>query len=199
VPRADTPFVFSVTSSADWATGVAHPIANRLADLKPTLRRKYGVADFTVENVPDNADIAIPQSYYYRHTPGHNPLLVNRFIEPVTRAPEPVGKRSHVRRNLMKSGGDVNQFEVATRTETGMLRWSVNFPPTTEAFTRFSRYRGRRPVVWTQEDGRYPYKETAYWIIRCPKEILSGHNDIWNQSAMDVYAALHRIALQARG
>jgi hypothetical protein len=33
--------------------------------------------------------------------------------------------------------------------------------------------------------------------MRCPKEIINGHNDIWSQAAMDMYAALHRISLEA--
>ena len=28
--------------------------------------------------------------------------------------------------------------------------------------------------------------------MRCQKEIISGHNDIWSQQAMETYAALFR-------
>jgi hypothetical protein len=197
VPRADTPFVFSITSRSDWATGVMHPIANRLSVLQPTLRRQYGAGDFTLEGIPANAGIRIPQSYYYRHTPGHNPLLVNRFIEPVTPRKTAGGGRSSVHRNLQARTTDLTEFDVVKKGGSDTVRWKVGFPPSTETFIRFSQYAGRRPVVWTKENGRYIYMETAYWIIRCPAEIISSHNAIWTQPAMDVYAALHRIALQA--
>jgi hypothetical protein len=196
VPDADVPIVFSMTSSADWATGLAHPAANALAGLLPTLWRWYRGDDFILEDVPANTGpnvIMVPQAYYYRHTPGHNPLLVNRFIEPLDQTmPPSVGaeRGGHVRGNLLRATSQVR----AGQFEAGSRWWQVNVPPRTRVFDRFSRYRGRRPLVWTREVGRYPYADTAYWIVRCPKEIIAGHNDIWSQAAMDTYAALHRIA-----
>ena len=175
VPHANTPIMFNVTSAADWATGITHPIANMLCPLVPTLWRKYTYDDFTVERVRANEDIVVPQSYYYRHTPGHNPLLVNRFIESKASA-TPDGFRTSV------PFGDGSS-------------WFINFPPVTPDFDQFSRYRGRRPLAWTRGTDRY--NESAYWIVRCPKAIISGHNDIWSPHAMDMYAAFHRIALEA--
>ena len=35
---------------------------------------------------------------------------------------------------------------------------------------------------------------SGYWIIRCDKEIIDGHNDVWNMQAMETYAALLREA-----
>jgi hypothetical protein len=196
VRHADTPIVFSLTSSADWATGILHPAANLLCFLLPTLWRKYRGDDFALVPGPASHDVEIPQAYYYRHTPGHNPLLVNRFIEQVTSLAS--GEQgSQVRHNLAAPSGRINEFKAATRTGSGTLMWRVNFPPETAAFKTFSSYRGLRPLAWTDVKGRYIYKETAYWIIRCPKEIIAGHNDIWSQAAMDTYAALHRIALEA--
>jgi hypothetical protein len=196
VRHADTPIVFSLTSSADWATGILHPAANMLCFFLPTLWRKYRGDDFALEPGPASHDVEIPQAYYYRHTPGHNPLLVNRFIEPVT-SPASGERGSQVRRNLAAPSSRISEFKAAQRTGSGTLTWRVNFPPETAAFKTFSFYRGRRPLAWTDIKGKYIYKETAYWIIRCPKEIIAGHNDIWSQAAMDTYAALHRIALEA--
>ena len=82
VTGANSPIFISLTSAGDQATGGIHPKANRFCFLLPTLRRKYYGADFILEEKPENANVVIQQSYYYRHTPGHNPLLVNRFIEP---------------------------------------------------------------------------------------------------------------------
>jgi hypothetical protein len=198
VPRANTPFVFSLTSAADWATGITHPIANSLSFLVPSLRRQYSGGDFTLERVGDFEDVRIPQYYYYQHTPGHNPLLVNRFIEGLasTSTVTDVPWRQ-IHRNLAPRPV-LTEFD--TTSKDGMSqRWRIAFPPKRSSIDdRFSRYGTRRPVVWTQVppgSERYRYKETAYWIVRCPKEIIAGHNDIWSQAAMDTYAALHRISL----
>lgn len=90
--------------------------------------------------------------------------------------------------------------EFETTSPDGTIRcWRIAFPPAKgSAGDVFSRYDGWRPVVWTQVppgSGRSRYEDTAYWIARCPKEIIAGHNDIWSQAAMDMYAALHRISL----
>jgi len=202
-PHANAPFVFSVTSVADLATGVTHPIANSLCFLVPSLRRLYSGADFTLEYVGDFAQVEIPQYYYYRHTPGHNPLLVNRFIEAVARNTGATDVLwSQVHKNLNEPKRDLTEFDTTSPDGT-IRRWRIAFPPAKEsAGDVFSRYDGRRPVVWTQVppgSGHYRYKDTAYWITRCPKEIIKGHNDIWSQAAMDMYAALHRISLEAGG
>jgi hypothetical protein len=82
VVGANSPVFFSLTSSGDWATGKTHRLANTFCFLLPTLRRKYRGDDFILASEGRSKDVLIQQSYYYRHTPGHNPLLVNRFIEP---------------------------------------------------------------------------------------------------------------------
>jgi hypothetical protein len=204
-----TPIVFSLTSRSDSATGKAHHYANILCGLVPTLRRNYRGNDFILEEVPENRDVLISQAYYYRHTPGHNPLLVNRFIEPST-GPERLamasgdaqparpagGRQSYVHRNLSSEGSDPTAFTTTAPALHGELTWTIAFPPRTEDFGRFSKYRGRRPVVWTKRQNIYVEKDSGYWIIRCPKEIISSHDDIWSLPAMETYAALHRIALE---
>jgi hypothetical protein len=200
-PGANTPFVFSVTSTGDLATGLTHPIANSLSFLVPSLRRIYLGSDFALERVGDFGQVRIPQYYYYRHTPGHNPLLVNRFIEPVAaNAGVTDVTWRQVHRNLNEPKPDLTEFDT-TSPDCTTRRWRIVFPPTPgSADDAFSRYDGRRPVVWTQVpsgSGQYRYKDTAYWIMQCPKEIIKDHNDIWSQAAMDMYAALHRISLAA--
>ena len=201
VPHANTPFVFSLTSERDLATGVTHPIANSLCFLLPTLRRIYFGSDFALERVGDFAQVQIRQYYYYRHTPGHNPLLVNRFIEPVPGSTPPTDVSwRQVHRNLTEPKPDLSEF-VTTLPDHTTRRWRIVFPPASGSEDdRFSHYGSRRPVVWTEVppgSGHYRYKDTAYWIMRCPKEIIKDHNDIWSQAAMDTYAALHRISLVA--
>ncbi len=198
---ANSPIFFSLTSTGDWATGKTHPLANRFCGILPTLRRKYWGGDFILEALPENAEVEIPQSYYYRHTPGHNPLLVNRFIEPSETAIASAGgvEGKHVHANLHTDVVNIMEFITTARPGKKTMGWTINFPPVTEEFRAFSTYQGRRPVAWTRGARRqYLQKESAYWIVRCPKEIIFDHNDIWSQQAMDTYAALYRISLVLR-
>jgi hypothetical protein len=204
VVGANSPVFFSLTSSGDWATGKTHRLANTFCFLLPTLRRKYRGDDFILASEGRSKDVLIQQSYYYRHTPGHNPLLVNRFIEP-SRTPTSdaqVAPTNQLRANLLNSGKAL-AFGTSPRKQGEAARqWRINFPPETKAFNEFSRYKtgGQtyRPVVWETKSGVYAYKDTAYWIIRCTKEIIKDHNDIWSQQAMDTYAALYAISLALR-
>jgi hypothetical protein len=204
VVGANSPVFFSLTSSGDWATGNTHRLANTFCFLLPTLRRKYRGDDFILASQAGSKDVLIQQSYYYRHTPGHNPLLVNRFIEPsrTQTSDAQVAPTNQLRANLRNSR-DALAFGTSPRKQgESPLQWRINFPPETKAFDEFSRYKTGnqtyRPVVWQTNSGCYPYKDTAYWIIRCTKEIIKDHNDIWSQQAMDTYAALYSISLGLR-
>jgi hypothetical protein len=171
----NAPIFISITSEADWATGKTHPLGNCMAGMSPTLWRDYRADDFILNVAKGTVEPLIPQAYYYKHTPGHNPLLVNRFIEPYT---------------IEGTSPPANTFPTVSTDKSGIQKWwSVNMPPKLEANRKWSRYEAYRPVAWA-EAGR----ETAYWIVRCPEEIISGHNDIWNPAALDMYEGFHLIA-----
>jgi hypothetical protein len=40
-------------------------------------------------------------------------------------------------------------------------------------------------------------QKSNYWIVSCGKELIQDHNDIWSQTAMEMYAGLYR-AVQSR-
>ena len=204
VVGSNSPVFFSLTSSGDWATGKTHRLANTFCFLLPTLRRQYRGDDFILASEGRSKDVWIQQSYYYRHTPGHNPLLVNRFIEPsgTPTSDAQVAATNQLRANLLNSG-KAFAFGTSPRKQGEPAKqWRINFPPETKAFNEFSRYKAGsqtyRPVVWETKSGVYAYKDTAYWIIRCTKEIIKDHNDIWSQQAIDTYAALYAISLALR-
>ncbi len=110
---------------------------------------------------------------------------------------------SQFRFNLLNSGKTL-AFGTSRRKGEPAKQWRIKFPPETEAFNKFSRYKTANqktylPIVWeTKFPGVYPYKDTAYWIIRCTKEIIKDHNDIRSQQAIDTYAALYAISLALR-
>lgn len=143
----------------------------------------------------------IPQWYYYTHTPGHNPLLVNRFIEPLEMG---ITSQSAVRRgdeeslfqlNLQpkrRPAGTSLQFHTTSHDPTATDLWQITMPPETQRNLKWSlKYQNNKPVAWLKEA-----HDSAYWIVRCPKEIIAGRNDIWSRQAMEMYAALYAIAVE---
>jgi hypothetical protein len=46
---------------------------------------------------------------------------------------------------------------------------------------------------WANQFGPLEPNRSSYWIMRCNKEIIRNHNDVWSDSAMETYAALYRL------
>ena len=192
VVGADAPLIISLTSTADTATGKVHPIGNVLAPLFPSLWRKYDGNDFILET--NTANLQIPQAYYYRRTPGHNPLLVNHWIVPAPAAPKPDDKQSLLQQNMdpARASDLTNRvFHTSPRKKGDPPHtWHItSTPPDLD----WSTYKGVKPVFLGP---RAVY--SGYWIMRCTKEIIRGHNDIWSLQAMETYAALFREAAWLR-
>jgi hypothetical protein len=188
---ADAPLVISLTSVADSATLVAHKWANVLASLYPSLWREYDGSDFILATNTNTSSIKIPQAYYYRRTPGHNPLLVSHWIVPAKDGSKPDAKQSLLHQNLNLNRAaelTTHTFYTSDRIKTDKSKkWEITrMPPKKDS--QWSTYRGIKPLCVD------PAVRSCYWIVRCPKEIISGHNDIWSQQAMETYAALFREA-----
>ena len=218
----DAPIYISPTSEADWATGLVHPFGNCLAPFVPTLQHDFRADDFILDVPKGTAEPWIPQAEYYVHTPGHNPLLVNRFIEPLgensvvtwTNGSLAAASLAGVReKNILHENLAVVRFVgaagVQPRAEAPRSSfvfqtsafhnggapdaWALNMPPEDPANKKWSSYGAYRPIAWNRD-----HREIPYWIVRCPKEIIAGHTDIWNIRAMETYAALYRIAEELR-
>lgn len=185
VAGVDAPIVISVTSTADWATGVAHPAANLFAPLYPSLWRWYDGNDFILES--GSPPTRIPQWYYYRRTPGHNPLLVNNWVvtnASAAAAVDPSLTAFQQNLDFRRTTEAEGRYFHTTRPDGGRNFWKFTTKP---ADTNWSTYHGRKPYFLGPDA-----PPSGYWIMQCPGEIISGHNDIWNQQAMDMYAALFR-------
>jgi hypothetical protein len=191
---ADAPIVISLTTKADTATGKVHPIGNALARFYPSLKHDYDGDDFILDRASGTNAIKIPQHYYYRKTPGHNPLLVNHWIVPARQERAPATDTTIFQQNMQsgKSGdpADFTFFTSPRRPKGKPREWEIT---TTPHPADWSTYKGHRPVAATPKAAR-----SGYWIVRCEKEIMSGHNDIWSQQAMETYAALFTLAERLR-
>ncbi len=181
-PTSDAPVIISVTSTADWATGKVHPIGNLLAPLDPSLQRKYtnGVlVDPGQAGFPDHDPIR--QSAFYNKTPGHQPLLINHWIvkQPGANLPSDTSHDAVMSANLAANVTDHDRFFTsAGHLPAAVWRLEIESPSTPYSIG------GKVPAM----------KDSDYWVINCDKEIISGHNDIWNPAAMEMYAGLFRAA-----
>lgn len=184
---ADAPLFMSLTSSADRATGVLHPLAHSLDWLDASLRRTYrkGLLGPT-ESTPHPP---VPQRWFSNTTPGHHPLLVNHWIVP---ACSPTTDRAAIGRldaagaldrNLALGAGDRVFFTSAGAARQGQA-WEVRTSPPEDAGEEWRRYRGQAITL----------EPSDYWIIRCGRELIRDHGDIWSPTTMEAYTALFRMA-----
>jgi hypothetical protein len=188
VVGADAPIFISLTSEADSATRVAHRYGNLFARFDPSLWRKFEGSDFILSTTKETRSVKVPQWYYYQRTPGHNPLLVNRWIVPADADCKPLRDQTVVQHNLdPKDPSEISSrtFQTSPRKAGGRTNtWKiVDSPPD----PKWSTYKGLRSMSSIGNASR-----CGYWIIRCEGEIINGHNDVWSTQAMETYAALLR-------
>src|SRR5256884_196577 len=182
---ADAPVIISVTSKADWATRYAHRWANLFAGWTPSLWRSYTNGVLKDHTRTNGTVIVVPQAYFYEHTPGHNPLLVDHWIvraEPKdTQEPPPDNDPVKVLAyNLNFATQTPEIFYTSLAKAQVPLGWKIG--------------RNSVPQGWSQYEGRLPVQRGDYWIIRCDKPLIRGHNDVWSTATMELYAALFRLA-----
>ena len=186
-PHADAPLIMSVTSEADSATGKVHPLGNLLAGLSPSLQRRHK----DVFQKEGEKEATIHQSYYYRRTPGHNPLLVDHWVVPEMAPSRGVSCATctEVLRDNLRLDAELGDAELFFTTpkmaQSGVNAWRVVEEVPAYAKKKWERVKGLLPVD----------RESNYWTIRCPGEIIGGHNDIWSEQAMEMYAAFYRLAV----
>lgn len=183
-PYTNTPVFVSLTSSADSATGRLHPYANVLSPLAPSLQRSY-------TNLFEGSNRAVHQSEFYKRTPGHNPLLVDHWI---------------VRE-------DKKEAAARTREEIFNLNLDYQTPQPLEFLAVPAGEREAKPQVWKLSESPPPKEEkwarqlgglvprrfpSAFWIVRCDERLIRSHNDVWTNTAMELYAALYRFVEASR-
>jgi hypothetical protein len=178
---AYAPIFVSLTSSADWATRYAHPAANLLCRFYPSLRHKY------TQLIKIEGKCAVNQSWFFRRTPGHQPLLVDHWLTRCGPAARGLDPRQVLEDNLDYETDQPLRFLAHLSGPGGALnRWELTLTP------------ARADEKWNGKLGPLAPSRCSYWIIRCDKQIIRDHNDVWSDTAMEVYAALYRLVIWAR-
>ena len=168
------PTIISLTSTSDNATRKAHRLANTFARWYPSLRRKYdsGVLKPIKNHQP------IHQSYYYQRTPGHNPLLINRWIESTQSSAKVVNTSDAVLAHNISAREDTHAFLTSNKKGDTPDAWEIVGPET-------------KDIKWKGSD--IHYWPSGYWIMSCGPALIKNHGDVWNDNAMECYAALYRL------
>lgn len=187
VPGAYAPDFVSLTSSADSATGRLHPLANLFSWFHPSLRRKYS----TLLKLPASRPLQVNQSWFYRRTPGHQPLLVDHWLVPAPPPPPdpdpafalaPASPAEVLEQNLHYGALDPLGFWTSTPPQY----WRLTLHPPAEEQAFAGRFGPLNP------------SRGSYWFIRCDRRIIKDHNDVWSTTAMEVYAGLYRLVEWSR-
>jgi hypothetical protein len=183
----DVPVIVSLTSTADWATGVVHPLGNMCARFAPSLRRRYTTGIFgdpPRRGAPYPTHKGIRQSDFYIRTPGHQPYLVNHWITKEPAKEFPQDPRAVFEANLSRNAADPDVFFTSTATYPAAA-WRISKVP---------------PAGQPKLDGMAPsMADSDYWIVSCGKELIGGHNDVWSTTTMEVYAGIFRAVESRRG
>ena len=128
------------------------------------------------------------QSWFYRRTPGHQPLLVDHWLDECSSASDlPRSHAEVLKQNLDYHTANPLEFWAHLSGKSGALRWwNLTLQPT------------KPDQALTRKFGTLYPSRCSYWLVRCDKRIIRDHNDVWSDTTMEVYAALYRLVEWAR-
>jgi pimeloyl-ACP methyl ester carboxylesterase len=174
---AKHPLIVSITSKADWATGMLFPVGTQLSNATGHFRRynwdeKYGAT--STGN--------ISQREYFTQTPGHNKRLISHLVRPVEGKPHPPNYEEQ------DKCGD----EMLEAFQRNLAERDLVGPKGEIQFVTLGP--GGEQTKWQLEDQIQPERlRTPYWIIQVPKDIIRDHSDIFNENALAMMARLFRV------
>jgi hypothetical protein len=182
------PIIISITSEGDFATGTLHRFVNAYEYLNPSFWRIF---DDGIFRHGDVGNPVVQQSYFYDHTPGFNPLLVQYWISPATTDPSenvrgpthPNSDRAIAYSNWLVDPVNPCRFYVrneAQGDDGDPTEWELHQPTPSDN-------------EWRLYHDKLAVPKGSYWIVRCDRRLIPNHTDIWSDKAMDLYIGLFRL------
>lgn len=180
------PALVFLQSENDAATGQMFPIGT---DVTNVLNLRY---HWERVPVPGSNGEKVSEREFFTHTPGNNKYLVNYKIVPLGPASAPSDLRATHNR----------AFEANIRENRPDFKFytSEHNDGHEKKFCRSCDYQpGQAPPpteneVWRQ--WQFVYSGNARvpcWIVRVPKDIISGHGGLWSDNSVAMLGALFRI------
>ena len=170
------PRIVSITSTGDWATGIAHHVGN--------LPNRYFASDLQRVYHPASTNgRTYTAGYYYDFTPGHNNLLINGCIsEDCNVRPPPGLDTDHLFEYNLANCGTSGTFYAQDYSKPSMI----------DGYRLYSYVRCRKTGAITVLPGT-KHMQSNYWILTVPPEIIPNHFEIWTDTSMEMLAAIYSI------
>jgi hypothetical protein len=166
------PLILSITSEGDIDTGNLFPIGTTLSNTFGTFR------DYRRTQKYDGAATTVGQKRFFSTTPGWNDDLISHQV--VCLNPQE-----------LKTVTNPNGNQAAAASLDPAFNRNLSHPKTD--LLKFCTEPEGHQICWEIEP-KTDYKQTPYWIIKVPKEIIPNHAGIWFDSSLDMMAALYVIA-----
>lgn len=188
------PLLIMLQAENDKATGAFFPIGAGLANM---IGLRY---HWTRVPVPGGNGEKVSEREFETRTPGNNKYLMNYQVVPRGEATPPPGLKGVENRAVEANavhnlqGRTFYTSEKNDGHENKICPGSTYDPDKIKAATGNEVWR-KWEIVYTG-NARIPF-----WIVRVPKEIISGHGGLWSDNSIALFAALFRLhfPLNAQG
>jgi hypothetical protein len=180
------PAIVFLQAENDTATGLAFPMGQEFYNAV-NLRLHWQKVP-----VPGHHGDKVSEREFYTHTPGNSKYLVNYQVVPLgeTRPPSDVRKMQN---RAFEANVTRNHPDYSFYTSEQNDGHEQKFCPTGE----YDSSEIRPPTekeVWRR--WKFEYTGNARvpcWIVRVPKDIISGHGGLWSDNSVAMLGALFRI------
>jgi len=121
------------------------------------------------------ATSSIRQSVFYTKTPGHHPYLLNHWIVSDKSTPD-----------LGQPPDDAFKANLSLSVKDPDLFWTSH----PRSAWRISQHSPSGDQLFYGLPPSMP--DANYWIVTCGSALIKDHNDVWSDTAMEMYAGVFR-------
>ena len=180
------PLLIMLQAENDKATGAFFPVGAGLANL---VGLRY---HWTQVPVPGRNGEKVSEGKFETHTPGNNKYLMNYQVVPRGEATPPPGLRGVEDRAVEANAAHNLHGRIFYTSEKNDGHENKICPGSTYDPNKIKETTGNE--VWRKWEIVYTGNaRIPFWIVRVPKEIISGHGGLWSDNSIALFAALFRL------
>jgi hypothetical protein len=180
------PLLIMLQAENDKATGAFFPVGTSLANLAG-LRYHW-----TQVPVPGRNGEKVSEKEFETRTPGNNKYLMNYAVVPRGEATPPPGLNGVEDRAVEANAAHNLHGRLFYTSERNDGRENKICPGAAYDPNKFKQATGTE--VWRKWEIVYTGNaRIPFWIVRVPKEIISGHGGIWSDNSIALFAAIFRL------
>jgi hypothetical protein len=168
------PLLVSVTSEGDGDTGGFFKIGTTLSNAFGTFREYQRNQKF------DGVTTRVNQKKFFTTTPGWNDDLISHHV--ICLNPQELKSVTNPNGNQAASFSLDKAFNInLSHPNANLLRFCTD---------------PQNHQIWWKIEAVKDHKQTPYWIIKVPRQIIPNHAGIWFDSSLDMMAALYVIVTE---